>query len=73
MPKSDMHIPWGMYINRHLVKRLLTFGETTPKSEELLGGPSLDAPETVLGVVPQFSLNSAGNWELAGLYFLEEK
>jgi hypothetical protein len=36
--------------------------ETTPISQELLGGPSLDAPETLLGVVPQFSLNST--WEL---------
>jgi hypothetical protein len=42
-----------------LVKQIQTFGETTPKSQELLGGKSLDPPETVLGVVPQFSLNSA--------------
>jgi hypothetical protein len=36
---------------RDLVKQLLTFGETTPRSQVLSEGPSLDVPEKVLGVV----------------------
>jgi hypothetical protein len=55
---------------RDLVKRLPTFGETTPRSRESSEGPSLDAPEKVQGVVLSIPL---WNWEPAEQFFSTAK